>query len=114
MKKTQAAWIVLGLGAGLLLFAFSSAAAAALTITLGAGLMSGIKTPSSGRVVLQLPAGATWIAGQASSGMLSPRALPVPGGEASALAIDVSPGLSVALQWHDANGTAQNTFLTFA
>lgn len=113
MRKNQAAWIVALIAGGVLLYAFSSSAGG-LTITVAAGLLTQIKTPASGRVVLQLPAGATWVSGQASSGTRTPQALPIPGGQAGALPIQAAPGLSVALQWNDASGTTQNTFLTFA
>jgi hypothetical protein len=112
--KNQAAWIVALIAGGVLLYAFSSSAAGGLTITVAAGVLTGIKSPSSGRVVLVLPSGATWLSGQVSSGTLTPKALPVPGGQSGSLTIQVLPGVSYAFQWNDATGTTQNTFLVFA
>jgi hypothetical protein len=115
MKKNQTTtWLVLAIGAGLLLFAFSSAAAGALTITVAAGLMAGIKTPTSGRVILQLPGGATWVSGEASTGTLTPQALPLPNIVDGPWSLNVTAGMSLGLVWNDATGTQFRTFLTFA
>lgn len=114
-KKTQT-WLVLGvIGAGLAYLIYKDASTGGgSAITIAPGLAAGLKTPANGSVVLQLPAGGTWVSGQASSGTLTPKALPVAGGTAGALPLQVTPGLSVALQWNDSTGTTQNTFLTFA
>lgn len=113
-KRTQT-WIVLGLiGGALAYLMIKDASPGGGAITIGPGLATGLKTPTDGRVVLQLPGGATWVSGQASTGTLTPKALPVPGGTAGALPLQVTPGLSVALQWNDSTGVTQNTFLTFA
>lgn len=113
-KKTQT-WLVIGaVGAALAYLMYKDYGGGLGTITIGPGLATGLKTPASGRVVLQLPGGATWVSGQASSGTLAPKALPVPGGQANALPLQVTPGLSVLLQWNDAAGATQNTFLVFA
>lgn len=112
-KKTQA-WLVIAAVGGALVYLVVKDKAGGAAITIGPGLATGLPVPSNGRVALQLPSGATWVSGQASSGTLAPRALPVPGGTAGLLPLQVSSGLSVMLQWNDAAGTTQNTFLTFA
>lgn len=92
----------------------AKAASGDLPIGIQPGLMTGVKTPSLGVAVLELPGGGHWIkAVDTAGGVTTPKTLPLPGDVSSPLSVAVGPGTTVALQWSDATGTLETTFIGF-